>query len=83
MTVELRTLVLVEDDETFARTLQRSLERRGYAVSLAHSPAELDALLERQRFDYAVVDLEARHCLGPALRRDAPRRGIPTPRSSC
>jgi two-component system sensor histidine kinase RegB len=30
-----RRLVLVEDDETFARTLQRSLERRGYQVALA------------------------------------------------
>jgi two-component system response regulator RegA len=53
-----RKLVLVEDDETFARTLQRSLERRGYQVALAQSPAELDTLLETQGFDYAVVDLK-------------------------
>jgi len=53
-----RKLVLVEDDETFARTLQRSLERRGYQVALARSPAELDTLIETQSFDYAVVDLK-------------------------
>jgi two-component system, response regulator RegA len=53
-----RKLVLVEDDETFARTLQRSLERRGYQVALARSPSELDTLLEGQNFDYAVVDLK-------------------------
>ena len=41
-----RKLVLVEDDETFARTLLRSLERRGYQVALARSPGELDTLLE-------------------------------------
>jgi two-component system, response regulator RegA len=58
MTVEPRTLVLVEDDDTFARTLQRSLERRGYQVALARNPAELDTLLVTRRFDYAVVDLK-------------------------
>ena len=30
-----RLLMLVEDDEGFARTLKRSFERRGYAVLLA------------------------------------------------
>lgn len=53
-----RRLVLVEDDETFARTLQRSLERRGYQVALARSPAELETLIEAQGFEYAVVDLK-------------------------
>lgn len=53
-----RRLVIVEDDATFARTLQRSFERRGYAVSLARSPEELTALLETESFDYAVVDLK-------------------------
>ena len=36
-------LVIVEDDEDFARTLARSFERRGYAVRTAFGPAELDA----------------------------------------
>jgi two-component system response regulator RegA len=64
MSLEARTLVLVEDDETFARTLQRSLERRGYQVALARSPGKLDALLETQRFDYAVVDLKLGNASG-------------------
>lgn len=51
-------LVIVEDDATFARTLQRSFERRGYQVEVAASPAELDALLEAGAFDRAVVDLK-------------------------
>ncbi|GAA4021412.1 response regulator transcription factor [Sphingomonas swuensis] len=54
-------LVIVEDDEQFARTLARSFERRGYAVATAASPMELDRLLGGQGFDYAVVDLK----LGP------------------
>lgn len=53
-----RRLVIVEDDEVFARTLQRSFERRGYAVSQAASPEQLDELLDRQAFDFAVVDLK-------------------------
>lgn len=52
-------LVIVEDDPAFARTLQRSFERRGYVVWHAASSDELTALLEApHRFDYAVVDLK-------------------------
>lgn len=53
-----KRLVIVEDDEDFARTLARSFERRGYAVSCAVDPAQLDALLAERSFDYAVVDLK-------------------------
>lgn len=53
-----RTLLIVEDDAAFARTLARSFERRGYAVSVAAGPAEMEALLTGPAFDYAVVDLK-------------------------
>lgn len=53
-----RSLVIVEDDETFARTLQRSFERRGYRVWLARSPEELDTLLRTETPRHAVVDLK-------------------------
>ena len=53
-----RNLVIVEDDEAFARTLARSFERRGYAVATATDPSALSALLGRQGFDFAVVDLK-------------------------
>jgi len=55
---DVRNLIIVEDDETFARTLQRSFERRGYHVRVAASPGELDALLATERPGYAVVDLK-------------------------
>ena len=51
-------LIIVEDDETFARALQRSFERRGYRVRTAADPAELDALLEAETPSHAVVDLK-------------------------
>lgn len=51
-------LIIVEDDATFARTLQRSFERRGYRVRIAVTPTELDALLEIEIPARAVVDLK-------------------------
>jgi two-component system response regulator RegA len=53
-----RRLVVVEDDAVFARTLQRSFERRGYFVSHASGPDELERLLNEERFGLAVVDLK-------------------------
>ena len=55
---EPRQLLIVEDDDAFARTLKRSFERRGYVVEAAHSPEEMDALLATFRPGYAVVDLK-------------------------
>ena len=55
---EARQLLIVEDDEAFARTLKRSFERRGYDVRVAHSPDALDGLLTDWRPGYAVVDLK-------------------------
>ncbi|MDO7840745.1 response regulator transcription factor [Sphingomonas immobilis] len=51
-------LILVEDDATFARTLQRSFERRGYRVWTAASAEEMDALLDEAKPGFAVVDLK-------------------------
>ncbi|WP_374412551.1 response regulator transcription factor [Novosphingobium colocasiae] len=52
------TLLIVEDDPAFARTLRRSFERRGYIVSSAASAAAAEARAQETRFDYAVVDLK-------------------------
>jgi two-component system response regulator RegA len=51
-------LLIVEDDEAFARTLGRSFERRGYQVLHAHSQDEQGPLLEANNPGYAVVDLK-------------------------
>ena len=59
MTEAASRLILVEDDPSFARTLRRSFERRGYAVQHAAMPEDLTALLASgERFDFAVVDLK-------------------------
>ena len=53
-----RSLIVVEDDEGFARTLKRSFERRGYEVVLAASIEEVQKVLGDRSFGYAVVDLK-------------------------
>ncbi|MCE1193536.1 MAG: response regulator transcription factor [Acidovorax sp.] len=53
-----RLLLIVEDDEAFARTLTRSFERRGYRVVRAASLPEVDAVLAAHAPGYAVVDLK-------------------------
>lgn len=52
------TLLLVEDDATFARTLGRSFERRGYHVVTANSLESTHLLLKTHSPGYAVVDLK-------------------------
>jgi len=53
-----RLLLIVEDDEAFARTLARSFERRGYRVLQADSLARTEELLTGHTPGYAVVDLK-------------------------
>lgn len=53
-----RLLLIIEDDEAFARTLSRSFERRGYRVLVAPGHDEAAALLARNNPGYAVVDLK-------------------------
>jgi two-component system response regulator RegA len=53
-----RRLLIVEDDDAFARTLARSFERRGYAVQRAATLDEVAPLLPAHRPGYAVVDLK-------------------------
>lgn len=52
------TLLIIEDDAAFARTLARSFERRGYRVFTAEGMDGTPALLEAASPDFAVVDLK-------------------------
>lgn len=53
-----RQLLIVEDDDAFARTLQRSFERRGYEVLRAADLAQVREVLAAHRPGHAVVDLK-------------------------
>jgi len=53
-----RLLLIVEDDEAFARTLKRSFERRDYTVVVASSAKEVQQRLGERTPAFAVVDLK-------------------------
>lgn len=53
-----RLLLIVEDDDAFARTLARSFERRGYRVLHADSMVRMSEILQLHQPGYAVVDLK-------------------------
>lgn len=53
-----KLLLIVEDDETLARTLKRSFERRGYRVLAASSHEQVAELLKTESPEFAVVDLK-------------------------
>lgn len=50
-------LLLVEDDDVFARVISRALTQRDFEVSHAKDIAGTNALLETTQFDYAILDL--------------------------
>lgn len=53
-----RQLLIVEDDDAFARTLARSFERRDYEVLRATHLEDVQRVLQIHRPSYAVVDLK-------------------------
>lgn len=52
------TALLVDDDETFCRVLSGALQRRGFAVTVAHNAGDGARLAALNRPEYAVVDLK-------------------------
>lgn len=64
-----RTLLIVEDDASFARTLKRSFERRGWRVWLAQDVTEAEAVVRAEAPDHAVVDLKLGNSSGLSVVR--------------
>lgn len=61
------SLLLVDDDEVFSAVLGRALERRGYAVRIAHDADTATRLIASEPPEYAVVDLKLPRESGLAL----------------
>jgi two-component system, response regulator RegA len=55
---ELVSLLLADDDVTFCSVLGTALEKRGYAVTVAHSVEEALPLAKGNPPEFAVVDLK-------------------------
>lgn len=54
----MKTMLVVDDDESFTHVLSRALDRRGFTVSIAGSCQEALQLAEQQQFVQAIVDLK-------------------------
>ena len=52
------SLLLVDDDITFCKVLGAALEKRGFAVTVAHSVEQAIPLAESNPPEFAVVDLK-------------------------
>jgi len=62
-------LLLVDDDATFCGVLSRALEKRGFAVTVAHSVERAIPLAQTSPPEYAVVDMKMEGASGLALIR--------------
>src|SRR5512142_3184863 len=63
------SLLLVDDDATFCNVLCRALEKRGFAVIVAHSVEAATPLAQGNPPEYAVVDLKMGGASGLSLIR--------------
>ncbi|WP_129774574.1 response regulator transcription factor [Peristeroidobacter soli] len=59
--------LLVDDDELYLRTLQRSLQKRGFTVVLAHTVAAATEAARLHRPEFALIDLRLGKESGLAL----------------
>ena len=73
-------LLLIDDDEAFCAALGRALQRRGFEVVSAHTPAAALRLADELAPEYAVVDLRLGEFSGlplvDRLSRDDPEMRI-------
>ncbi len=61
------SLLLADDDPTFCGVLCRALEKRGFAVSVAHNVEEASPLARQNPPEFAVVDLKMSGASGLTL----------------
>ncbi len=63
------SLLLVDDDVTFCSVLGKALEKRGFAVTIAHSVEQAQPLAQANPPEYAVVDMKMAGASGLVLIR--------------
>ena len=52
-----KSLLVVDDDLPFRERLSRSMEKKGFEVDSADSFSSAVEIIEKQKFDYAIVDM--------------------------
>lgn len=65
--IERPSLLLADDDPTFCSVLCRALEKRGFAVTVAHNVEEATPLARQNPPEFAVVDLKMSGASGLTL----------------
>jgi DNA-binding NtrC family response regulator len=70
-------ILVVDDDEAICEILQDYLATEGYHVECANDGAEARAILARDRFDAAVIDVVLRDERGLDLAEHAAGIGVP------
>ena len=68
-TDHLPCLLIVEDDDSFAKALKRSFERRNYRVVLTADISQVQSLADAEAPGYAVVDLKLGNASGLSVVR--------------
>jgi len=61
------SLLIVDDDRDLCRILQRTMEKRGFAVTVAHSVEDARWLAEESPPEYALLDLKMSGASGLTL----------------
>ncbi|MGE5279929.1 MAG: response regulator [Deltaproteobacteria bacterium] len=69
-------VLVADDDPDICQSLQKYLERRGYAVSVAFDGAQAQRLIENERFSFFFLDCSMPELTGLELVAAA-RRGNP------
>lgn len=59
--------LLVDDDDLYLRTLQRSLQKRGFEIVVAHTVADAVTVAQTHRPAFALIDLRLGHDSGLTL----------------
>jgi two-component system, response regulator RegA len=64
---DLSTLLIVDDDRDFCRVLKRTMEKRGFAVTVAHGVEDARWVAQDNPPEYALVDLKMAGASGLTL----------------
>jgi two-component system response regulator RegA len=67
MSENLPLLLIVDDDPTFRRVLERAMQRRGYEVMTAENVDDAIVLANEQAPEYAIIDLKMQGASGLEL----------------
>ena len=62
-----KSLLVVDDDLPFRERLSRSMEKKGFEVDSADSFASAAEIIEKQNYDYAIVDMRLTDASGLEL----------------